>query len=98
MVVAVIGWGVGAAMEFMFLAFTDYCPPESCSADRAATAVLLSVSVAAVLTAIGCIATIVQLIRRRMAWPYAVAALAASGLAELVGFVGYFAAVGALNR
>jgi hypothetical protein len=51
-----------------------------------------------VLTAIGCIATIVQLIRRRMAWPYAVATLAASGLAELVGFVGYFAAVGALNR
>jgi hypothetical protein len=94
MVVAVVGWGVAAGMEFMFLAFTDYCPPESCSADRAATSVLLSVSVAAALTVIGCIATIIALVRRRPAWPYAVATLAASGLAELLGVVGYFAAVG----
>jgi hypothetical protein len=94
MVVAVVGWVVAAGMEFMFLAFTDYCPPEHCSAGNAATSVLVSVSVAAALTVIGCVATIVQLVRRRSAWPYAVATLATSALAELLGMVGYFAAVG----
>lgn len=92
--VAVVGWGVAAAMEFMFLAFTDYCPPQHCNADAAATSVLLSVSVAAGLTVIGCIATIVALVLRRSGWPYAVATLAASTLTELLGIVGYFVAVG----
>ncbi len=94
MVVAAVGWGVAAGMEFMFLAFTDYCPPEHCSADRAATSVLVSVSVAAACVVIGCVATVVQLVRRRSGWPYAAATLGASGLAELLGVVGYFAAVG----
>ena len=92
--VAVVGWGMAAGMEFMFLAFTDYCPPEHCSADQAATSVLVSVSVAAVLTVIGCIATIIQLVRRRPGWPFAVATLAAPTLVELLGVVGYFVAVG----
>ena len=47
LVVAVVGWAVAAGMEFMMLAFTDYCPPERCNADRAARSVLLSVSAAA---------------------------------------------------
>ncbi|MEE6139962.1 hypothetical protein SKC41_26995 [Mycobacterium sp. 050128] len=94
MVVAVVGWGAAAGMEFMFLAFTDYCPPEHCSADRAATSVLLSVSVAAALTLVGCIWTVIRLVRRRSGWPFAVATLAISALAELLGVVGYFAAVG----
>ncbi|SOX52914.1 hypothetical protein MAAFP003_1582, partial [Mycobacterium ahvazicum] len=94
MVVAVVGWGATAGMEFMFLAFTDYCPPEHCSTDRAATSVLLSVSVVAAATVLGCIATVIRLVRRRSGWPYAVATLAISALAELLGVVGYFAAVG----
>jgi hypothetical protein len=94
MAVAVIGWVVAAGMEFMFLAFTDNCPPQRCSADRAATSVLVSVSVAAACAVIGCVATIVRLVRRRRGWPYAVATLAASAVAELLGVVGYFAAVG----
>jgi hypothetical protein len=93
-IVAVVGWGVAAGMEFMFLAFTDYCPPERCSAGHAATSVLVSVWVAAACAVIGCVATIVRLVRRRSGWPYAVATLASSALAELLGVVGYFAAVG----
>lgn len=94
MVVAVVGWGVAAGMEFMFLAFTDYCPPEHCNADNAATSVVVSVLVAAAVTFMGSVWTIVRLVRRRPGWPYAVATLCASGLAELLGIVGYFAAVG----
>lgn len=92
--VAVIGWVAAAGIEFMFLAFTDYCPPEHCSADRAATAVMLSVTAAAVLTLVGAVCTIVCLVRRRLAWPFATATLVGSAGAELFGIVGYFAAVG----
>ena len=94
LVVAVVGWAVAAGMEFMMLAFTDYCPPERCNADRAATSVLLSVSAAGVLMLIGSVLTIVFLVRRRLAWPFATATLILSAAAELLGFVGYFVAVG----
>ncbi|HEV7583917.1 MAG TPA: hypothetical protein VGO77_26600 [Mycobacterium sp.] len=93
-VIAVVGWAVAAGMEFMFLAFTDYCPPERCSAERAATSVVVSVSVAAAVTLIGSVWTIVRLVRRRLGWPLAVATLALSAAVELLGVVGYFAAVG----
>jgi hypothetical protein len=94
LVVAAVGWAVGAGMEFMMLAFTDYCPPERCNADRAATSVLLSVSAAGVLMLIGSVLTIGFLVRRRLAWPFATATLILSAAAELLGFVGYFVAVG----
>lgn len=94
LVVAVVGWAVAAGMEFMMLAFTDYCPPERCNADRAATSVVLSVSAAGVLMLIGSVLTIVWLVRRRLAWPFATATLILSAAAELLGFLGYFAAVG----
>jgi hypothetical protein len=81
-------------MQFMFLAFTDYCPPDHCSADRAATAVMLSVTAAAVLILAGAACTIVCLVRRRLAWPFATATLVLSAGAELLGVVGYFVAVG----
>lgn len=94
LVVAAVGWAAAAGMEFMFLAFTDYCPPDHCSADRAATAVMLSVTAAAVLVLVGAVCTIVCLVRRRRAWPFATATLVLSVAAELFGVVGYFAAVG----
>ncbi len=93
-VLAVIGWVVAAGMEFMFLAFTDYCPPERCSAEHAAASVVVSVLVAAAVTLIGSVWPVVRLARRRLAWPHAVVTLALSGVAELAGVVGYFAAVG----
>jgi hypothetical protein len=94
LVVAAGGWAIAAGMEFMFLAFTDYCPPERCSADLAATAVLVCISVAAGCAVIGGVWTIVRLVRRRLGWPYAAATLGVSAAAELLGVVGYFAAVG----
>ncbi|BAX91681.1 hypothetical protein [Mycobacterium shigaense] len=93
-VFAVVGWAAAAGMEFIMLAFTDYCPPDRCNANAAATSVLLSVSAAAVLTVVGTVATIVCLVRRRLAWPFAVAALILPAAAELLGIVGYFVAVG----
>ncbi len=94
LVVAAAGCAVAAGMEIMLLAFTDYCPPQRCNADRAATFVLASVSAAAAVTLVGSVLSIVWLIRRRPAWPFAAATLTLSVVAELVGVLGYFAAVG----
>ncbi|WP_083745952.1 hypothetical protein [Mycobacterium numidiamassiliense] len=94
LVLAVVGCAVAGGMEFMLLAFTDYCPAPRCNADRAATFVMVSVAAAAALTLVGSVLTIVWLLRRRSAWPLATATLVLSVVAELVGAVGYFAAVG----
>lgn len=94
LVVAILGWGLGAGMEFMMLAFTDYCPPERCNADRAATFVMASVGGALALTVIGSVCTSVCLFRGRRALPFAIATLILPIVAEVLGVVGYFAAVG----
>jgi hypothetical protein len=94
LVVAAVGWVAAAGMEFLLLAFTDSCPPERCSVERAATFVTVSVSVAAALTVIGAVTTIVRIVRRRSGWPYAAATLGLSVVAEVLGVVGYVAAVG----
>ena len=76
------------------LAFLDYCPPESCSASGASSAVLTSLLVAAVLAIVGLIITVIALVRRRRAWPFAVGTLVACAVVLLVGVIGYMAATG----
>jgi hypothetical protein len=43
----------------------------------------------------GLVVTIVQPVRRSLAWPFAVGTLVACGVICVFGFVGYLAAVGA---
>jgi hypothetical protein len=92
--VAAVGWVAAAGMQFLLLAFTDYCPPERCSVQRAVTSVMVSVSVAAALAIIGSVFTITRMVRGRPGWPYAAATLTLSVVAEVLGVVGYVAAVG----
>jgi hypothetical protein len=87
--------GSAAVMGFFLLAFLDYCPPETCSADGAVTAVGISLIVAVVVGLVGLVVTIVQLVRRSPAWPFAVGTLLLCGVICAFGFAGYFAAVGA---
>jgi hypothetical protein len=88
--------GVGAAVTGLFsLAFLDYCPPESCSADGAVTAVATALLIAALVGTAGLIITIVRLTRRKPAWPFAVATLVACTVVLLIGAIGYASAVGA---
>jgi NO-binding membrane sensor protein with MHYT domain len=84
-----------AVMGFFLLAFLDNCPPETCSAGGAVTAVGVSLIVAVVVGLVGLVVTIVQLVRRRPAWPFAVSTLVLCGVICAFGFAGYFAAVGA---
>jgi uncharacterized BrkB/YihY/UPF0761 family membrane protein len=87
--------GICAAVLGLFsLAFLDYCPPESCSADRAFTAVATALLVAALLGVVGLAVTIARLHRRRPAWPFAVATLVLCAIVCSLGGAGYAVAVG----
>ena len=77
---ALVG-GCAAVMGLFLLAFLDSRPPESCSADRAVTAIFTALAVA--------------LVRRKLAWPFAGGTLVLCGVICGVGLVGYFVAVGA---
>jgi hypothetical protein len=87
--------GAGASVLGVFsLAFLDSCPPESCSAEGAATAVFTALIAAFVIGVIGLVITVVQLYRRKRGWPFAVGTLVLCGIACVVGMVGYIIAVG----
>ena len=90
---AIVGGG-GALMGLLLLAFLDVCPPERCNVDGAVTAIFTAVVVAGVVALIGAVLTIVQLIRRVPAWPFAVATLGLCALALVAGGIGYDSAVG----
>ena len=88
--------GAAAAVGGLFsLAFLDYCPSETCSAAGAATAVFSALGAAGVIGALGVIITVVQLVRRRLAWPFAAAALVICAVILAAGAAGYVSAVGA---
>jgi hypothetical protein len=92
--VLTVGFGVvAAAMGLFSLAFLDYCPPQSCSAEGAATAVGIALIAAFGIGAAGLVATGVQLYRRKPGWPFAVATFVLCGLAVGLGGVGYAMAV-----
>lgn len=91
-----IGKGAVAAVFGLFsLAFLDNCPPESCSAEGAVTAVGAALLIAFVIGVAGLVVTVVRLIRRKSGWPFAVATLVLCAVAVFLGGVGYAMAVGA---
>ena len=95
LVLTVLLGAAAAVMGLFSLAFLDYCPPVSCSVDGAVTAVGTALMVAFVVGLIGLVVTIVALVRRRLAWPFAVGTLVLCAVICVVGGVGYAAAVGA---
>jgi len=89
------GFGAVAAFMGLFsLAFLDYCPPESCSAEGAASAVFTTLLAAFAIGVVGLVLTVIQLVRRKPAWPFAVGTLVLCGVAVGLGGVGYAMAVG----
>jgi hypothetical protein len=85
---------VAAAMGLLSLAFLDYCPPHSCSAQGAATAVWIALLAAFAIGVMGLVATVVQLYRRKPGWPFAIATFVFCGFAVVLGGVGYAMAIG----
>jgi hypothetical protein len=85
---------VAAAMGLFLLAFLDHCPPESCSVDGAVSAVGTALMVALAVGIVGSVLTIVALVRRKLAWPFAVGTMVLCAVICVLGGVGYSIAVG----
>jgi lysylphosphatidylglycerol synthetase-like protein (DUF2156 family) len=87
--------GIGAVFLGIFsLAFLDYCPPATCSAEGAVTAVMSALAVAALVGVVGMIVTIVRLVRHKTAWPFAAGTLGLCLVVLFVGGMAYSVAVG----
>lgn len=84
---------VAAAMGLFSLAFLDSCPPATCSAEGAATAVWIALLAAFAIGVVGLVVTVVQLARRKPGWPFAVATFVLCAVAVVAGGVGYAMAV-----
>jgi hypothetical protein len=95
LVLTVVLGAVATFFGVFSLAFIDYCPPESCSAEGAAIAVMTALAVAGLIGLIGMVLTIVALARRKLAWPFAVGTLGLCVVTLFVGALGYMTAVGA---
>lgn len=93
MVFTALAVGGGAVMGFFSLAFLDYCPPETCSAEGAVVAITSAVGIAGLVAAAGIVTTIVRLARRKTAWPFALGTLALCLVVFLLGGLAYTAAV-----
>jgi len=93
-VLTVLGAGVAVFLAVFMMAFTDYCPPETCHIDQGVTLAFAGFGVGAVIAIAGIATTVIRLIRRLRAWPIAVATLVLTGVACVLGMAGYIASVG----
>ncbi len=93
MILTVVGVAGAGFLGLMMLAFTDYCPPETCDLDAGVTVVMTGLGIAALIAVVGIAVTITQLVRRVRAWPYAVGALVLCAASCVLTLWGYTQAV-----
>ncbi|MGU3650925.1 hypothetical protein [Mycolicibacterium sp. A43C] len=94
LLLAVAGGAVAAFFGIFFMAFTDYCPPATCHIDAGISAMFAGFITAGVLWVAGTVFTIVRLVRRSRAWPFAIGTLVLCCGACVAGIAGYIIAVG----
>ena len=94
-VLAMTALASGAASLFglLALAFLDYCPPATCSASGAATAVMVAIAAVALFGITGLVLTVIRLRTRKRAWPFAVGTFGGCVLVILLGALAFSAAV-----
>ena len=94
LVLTFAGGGVAAFMSVFMLAFTDYCPPETCNIDAGVSALFTGFGIAVLIAITGTVISIVAMVRRTRAWPWATGTLMLCAVACGAGMAGYLAAVG----
>lgn len=94
LVLAALTVAGGAFLGLLLLAFLDYCPPESCSANGALISVTAAVGLAVAVGIAGLVLTSVRLGRRQTAWPLALGTLVLCPLILGIGLIAFQTAVG----
>lgn len=94
LVLTAVGGAVAGFFGFFFVAFTDHCPPATCDIDTGVSAMFAGFGAAALLWVAGTVLTIVLLVQRVRAWPYAIGTLVLCAAACVSGLAGYLMAVG----
>ena len=94
LVLTYAGGAVAAFVGVFVMAFTDNCPPATCHIDTGINIMFAAFVVAAVLALAGTVLTVVRLMARASAWPFALITLGVCAMACLVAIAGYIKAVG----
>ena len=94
LVLAAIGLAVGGFIDFIGLAFTDYCPPATCNVDRAVAGVSSGILAGVVIFVVGTVIAIILLITRRRGWWVGLSTAVLVGAAVVTAGVLYASAVG----
>jgi hypothetical protein len=94
LIAAVVVVYLGVLLGVFALALLDSCSAPRCSESAVWTAVVVPLVAAVVLGLAGMAATIVRLVRRSPAWPFALGALVVVVIVLAVGAVAYTASVG----
>ncbi|MCO5546655.1 hypothetical protein L7F22_000089 [Adiantum nelumboides] len=89
---------LGVFGAVFLVAFLDYCPPRTCSSSAVLVSVGGSLVVAAAAGIAGLAMTVLRVVERRPAWPFALATLAVTGCAVVFGAVHYASAIGLLTH
>ena len=92
LVMTVVLIATAALAGLFLLAFLDHCPPQACSVQGAVNAVMTALLAAAAVGLLGSGATVIALVRRTSAWPYALGTLALCAVSVFLGGVGFSAA------
>jgi len=90
----VLGGAVAGFMGVFMMAFTDTCPPQTCDIEAGVTALMTAFGIAVLAAVGGITVTIIALVRRLRAWPFAVATAVVCAGSCVAGLAGYISAVG----
>lgn len=94
LVLTFVGYGVALFFGVFAMAFTDYCPPATCHIDAGVNAMAAGFIAAALVALAGTGVTVMRLVKRRPAWPFAIGTLGLCAVLCAFAVFGYLAAVG----
>ena len=95
LLLTVILGAVVARVGLYLLMVLDACPNLTCNVGRTAGLVGADLTIGYAVAALGLVLTVIRLVLRKRAWPFAVGTLVVYAVISLAGGLGYFAVAGA---
>jgi hypothetical protein len=86
LVASVLGWAAGSFFIFFIVGlFGGDCITSDCGAYAGVAAEKVAIAIAAGIVVVGVVVTLVRIVVRRRAWPFALAAFVACGICLAIG-------------